>query len=133
MDELKIGYALIVLRCPVFRRGEIFFAPTIMWNLGMNGVKIVFIVQRRSAPTWILGGETIMLAEDIEQKALKLSAVKRIRLVEALLDSLDKTDPEIEKIWIQESEYRYQAYKEGRVEGLTLEQVRNNSSYLSGS
>jgi putative addiction module component (TIGR02574 family) len=67
-----------------------------------------------------------MLAEDIEQKALKLSAVKRIRLVEVLLDSLDKTDSEIEKIWVQESEQRYQAYKDGQIEGVSFEQVRNS-------
>lgn len=65
-----------------------------------------------------------MLAEEIESGALKLSVVKRIRLVETLLDSLDKTDAEIEALWIKESESRYRAYKDGKLEGIPLEQVR---------
>lgn len=65
-----------------------------------------------------------MLAEEIESRALKLGVVKRICLVETLLDSLDKTDDEIESLWIKESEIRYQAYKRGSAESLTLEQVR---------
>lgn len=65
-----------------------------------------------------------MLAEQIETNALKLDVVKRIRLVESLLDSLDKTDPEVEKIWVAESEQRYQAYQEGRIEGIPLERLR---------
>ncbi len=65
-----------------------------------------------------------MLAEEIEKNALKLDVVKRIRLVETLLDSLDKTDPEIEKGWVRESEKRYQAYREGRVRGVPLAQIR---------
>jgi|LGOV01.1.fsa_nt_gb putative addiction module component (TIGR02574 family) len=64
-----------------------------------------------------------MLAEQIETNALKLNVVKRIRLVESLLDSLDKTDPEVEKIWVAESEQRYQAYQEGRIEGIPLSSV----------
>ena len=46
-------------------------------------------------------------------------------MVEIILDSLDKTDEQIEKIWVKESENRYQAYKEGRVKGISLEQLRS--------
>lgn len=46
--------------------------------------------------------------------------VDRIHSAEILLASLDKTDAEIEKIWVKESESRHQAYKEGRVKGTTL-------------
>jgi len=65
-----------------------------------------------------------MLAEEIKSGALKLSIVNRIRLVETLLDSLDKTDAEIEALWIKESESRYQAYKDGKLKGIPLEQIR---------
>ena len=65
-----------------------------------------------------------MLAEEIESNALKLDVVKRIHLVESLLDSLDKTDIEVERNWVAESETRYQAYKDGRIEGVPLEQIR---------
>ena len=65
-----------------------------------------------------------MLAEEIESGALKLSVVNRIRLVETLLDSLDKTDAEIEAIWVKESENRYHAYKNGNLKGVPLAQLR---------
>ena len=65
-----------------------------------------------------------MLAEEIESKALQLSTVKRIHLVETLLDSLDETDAKIEKVWVKESENRYNAYKMGDIEGIPLDQIR---------
>ena len=65
-----------------------------------------------------------MLVAEIESKALQLSAVNRIHLVEALLDSLDKTDTKIEKVWVRESESRYHAYKMGSIAGIPLDQVR---------
>jgi putative addiction module component (TIGR02574 family) len=54
--------------------------------------------------------------EQLAKKAIGLQPVERIRLVEAILYSLDKPDPEIEKSWIAESEARYQAYKRGELE-----------------
>jgi len=65
-----------------------------------------------------------MLAEEIKKNALKLDVVARVHLVESLLESLDKTDPEIEEIWVAESERRYHAYKQGLVEGVSLEQLQ---------
>ena len=64
-----------------------------------------------------------MLAEEIIINALKLKAVDRLHLAETLLDSLDKTDQQIEKIWIAESEKRYHAYTQGHIEGIPLEQL----------
>ena len=52
-----------------------------------------------------------MLTEEIKTRALELNVIDRIHLAEIILDSLDKTDEEIEKIWVAESENRYQAYK----------------------
>jgi putative addiction module component (TIGR02574 family) len=66
-----------------------------------------------------------MLTEEIKTRALELNVIDRIHLAEIILDSLDKTDEEIEKIWVAESENRYQAYKEGRVKGIPLEQIRS--------
>ncbi len=64
-----------------------------------------------------------MLTEEITTNALRLSAVDRIYLAEALLESLDITDSQVEKKWIDESEKRYHAYKEGQIKGMPLEQV----------
>ncbi len=65
-----------------------------------------------------------MLTEEIKTSALELNVIDRIHLAEIILDSLDKTDDQIEKVWVEESENRYQAYKEGRVIGISLEQLR---------
>lgn len=66
-----------------------------------------------------------MLAEEIKANALKLDVVARVHLVESLLESLDKTDHEIEKVWVVESEKRYNAYKQGHIKGVSLEQLRS--------
>ena len=65
-----------------------------------------------------------MLTEKIKTSALKLNVIDRIHLAEVILDSLDKTDEEIEKMWVRESENRYQAYKEGCVKGISLRHLR---------
>ena len=66
-----------------------------------------------------------MLTEKIKNSVLKLNIIDRLHLAEILLESLDKTDNEIEKIWVRESESRYQAYKEVRVKGISLDQIRS--------
>lgn len=66
-----------------------------------------------------------MLTEEIKVGTLGLDVIDRIHLAEMLLDSLDKTDEQIEKMWVKESENRYHAYKEGRVKGISLEQLRS--------
>ncbi len=68
----------------------------------------------------------LMITEEIKRKALKLNAIDRVHLAETLLDSLDKTDEQIEKIWLLESEKRYKAYKEGSIKGIPLEQLRSS-------
>jgi len=67
-----------------------------------------------------------MITEEIKRSVLQLNAIDRVHLAETLLDSLDKTDEQIEKIWLLESEKRYKAYKEGSIEGIPLEQVRSS-------
>ena len=47
-----------------------------------------------------------MTTKSIEKEALKLKSNDKIRLVEVLLNSLDKPDPEIETAWVKEAEAR---------------------------
>lgn len=54
-------------------------------------------------------------AKLLAEKALSLSPVERIQLVETILVSLDKPDTSIDKIWIEEAEKRYLAYKQGKL------------------
>lgn len=62
--------------------------------------------------------------DKLAQKALSLKPIDRIRLVEAILYSLDKIDPDIEKSWIAESEARYEAYKKGEIEAVDWDEVK---------
>ena len=60
----------------------------------------------------------------LTKEAMELNPVERIRLVEAILYSLDKPDPDIEQSWTAESEARYEAYKRGELEATDWEEVR---------
>ena len=60
----------------------------------------------------------------LAQKAIGLQPIERIRLVEAILYSLDKPDPDIEQSWIAESEARYDAYKRGELEAIGWDEIK---------
>jgi putative addiction module component (TIGR02574 family) len=62
--------------------------------------------------------------EELVKKAIVLDPQERIRLVEAILFSLDKPDPEIEKNWIAESEARYDAFKRGELEAEDWDEIK---------
>ena len=64
-----------------------------------------------------------MTIKEIEKKTLVLNALDKIHLVEKLLSSLDKPDPEIEKAWIKEAEERFAAYEKGELKAIPLEKV----------
>ncbi|HYA40215.1 MAG TPA: addiction module protein [Syntrophobacteraceae bacterium] len=60
----------------------------------------------------------------LAKKAIELEPVERIRLVEAILHSLDKPDHDIEQSWAAESEARYEAYKRGELDARDWEEIR---------
>jgi putative addiction module component (TIGR02574 family) len=62
--------------------------------------------------------------DQLAKKATGLQPIERIRLVEAILYSLDKPDPDIEQSWIAESETRYEAYKRGELEAIDWEEIK---------
>ena len=45
-------------------------------------------------------------------------------LVEAILFSLDKIDPDIEQSWIVESEARLEAYKRGAIQAMDWDDIK---------
>ncbi len=57
------------------------------------------------------------------EKALELKPHDKIVLIEALVTSLDKPDPEISKKWIREAEARLKAYRAGKTKGIPAEEV----------
>lgn len=65
--------------------------------------------------------------ESVEQLALKASGLRpadRLRLVDAILYSLDPPNPEIEKSWIVDAEARYEAYKRGELQATDWERIK---------
>jgi len=62
--------------------------------------------------------------DQLAKKAFGLQPTERIRLVEAILFSLDKPDADIEQSWIAESEFRYEAYKRGEIEAVDWDEIK---------
>ena len=69
-----------------------------------------------------------MLTHEIQEEVLKLGDLEKIRLIEMLMHDLDRPNPNVEKLWIEESEKRYKAYKEGKVKGIPLEVIQKRYS-----
>lgn len=64
-----------------------------------------------------------MRAKHVLSEALKLTPAERLLVVEGLIESLDQPDPAIATAWAEEAERRLQAYREGRLDGVPLEEV----------
>ncbi|HMO46426.1 MAG TPA: addiction module protein [Rubrivivax sp.] len=64
-----------------------------------------------------------MGTNDLLQSALKLDPVERFALAEDILRSLDRPDPEIDRLWIEEAERRLAAYRTGQVQGIAAADV----------
>jgi putative addiction module component (TIGR02574 family) len=60
---------------------------------------------------------------EILEKALRLTPEERFVIVEGLLKSLDVPDPDLDRIWAEESERRLKAYREGRLSAIPVEKV----------
>jgi len=64
-----------------------------------------------------------MSLPDIIEEALHLKPQERYIIIENLVQSLNQPDEKINKIWIEESQKRLKAYKEGTVKTLSYDQV----------
>ncbi len=64
-----------------------------------------------------------MSTSDVIEQALSLKASDRYLLLEMLHRSLDKPDPEIDRVWQEEALRRVKAYDEGRLETASMEEV----------
>ncbi len=62
-------------------------------------------------------------SKSIAKEAESLPAADRIRLIEFLLASLDKPDPDIDRIWADEGERRLDAYLRGETEARDAKDV----------
>ena len=64
-----------------------------------------------------------MHTKEILEQALRLKPQDRFTLIEGLLKSLDEPDKTIDQIWAAEAEKRLKAYREGRIQGLPMEDI----------
>lgn len=60
---------------------------------------------------------------EIIDMALQLKAAERYEVVEKIMQSLDKPDPEIDKVWAEEALHRARACDDGRMKTLLAEDV----------
>lgn len=61
--------------------------------------------------------------QEIVELALKLDPTERFELVDQILHSLDRPDPEMDRIWLEEAERRLTAYRAGKVKGIPAEEI----------
>lgn len=62
-------------------------------------------------------------AENLLRQALQLPPNDRAALVEGLITSLDKPDPEFDALWLKEAESRMAAYRSGELDAVDADQV----------
>jgi len=60
---------------------------------------------------------------ELLEQARKLDPAERLELVDAVLQSLDRPDPAIDAVWLEEAERRLAAYRAGRVRGVSAEDI----------
>lgn len=64
-----------------------------------------------------------IINDEFAAKIKFLPDIEKIELVDSILMQLDKPDPEIDHIWADEARKRWQAYKAGKIETVSYEQV----------
>jgi putative addiction module component (TIGR02574 family) len=70
------------------------------------------------------GASTVeTISEELAAKIKALPDVEKIKLVDSILTQLDRPDPEIDRAWADEARKRWQAYKGGKLETVSYEQV----------
>lgn len=69
-----------------------------------------------------------MISKELSAKIKSLPDNEKIELVDAILMQLDKPDPEIDRIWAEEAKKRWEAYKTGKAETVSYEQVMKKHS-----
>jgi putative addiction module component (TIGR02574 family) len=62
-------------------------------------------------------------AEDVLKEAILLNPTEKAMLVDHLISSLDKPDTELDKLWANEAESRLDAYNQGKIKAVSLDEV----------
>jgi putative addiction module component (TIGR02574 family) len=67
--------------------------------------------------------ESVAAQHDILKEALALKPTQEAELIDRLLSSLDQPDKEIDALWADEAESRVDAYEQGKIKAVSLEEV----------
>ncbi|MBF0284094.1 MAG: addiction module protein [Magnetococcales bacterium] len=60
---------------------------------------------------------------EIVEETRQLPPAERLEVVDAILDSLDQPDPEIDRLWLQEIKERMEAFRKGEMEAFPMDEV----------
>ena len=63
------------------------------------------------------------ISDELAAKVSTLPDTDKLQLVDSILKQLDKPDPEMDRIWADEARKRWQAYKDGKLETVSYDQV----------
>ncbi|MCF6268617.1 MAG: addiction module protein [Melioribacteraceae bacterium] len=69
----------------------------------------------------------ISLEKKLFDKILDLRPTEKIFLLEAIVESLDKSDKYIQEIWLKEAQERLSAHRNGKTKGIPVNEVLGES------
>ena len=64
-----------------------------------------------------------MDSKEVLEQALALRPNERFSVVEGILRSLDEPDMSLDAIWAEEAEKRLRAHREGKLEGIPIQEI----------
>jgi putative addiction module component (TIGR02574 family) len=63
------------------------------------------------------------VAENVLNEVLRLPATERAALADSILSSLDRPDPELDRLWAEEAEARIDAAERGEMQSVSAESI----------
>jgi len=64
-----------------------------------------------------------MTSKEILEQVMQLQPAERFAFVEAILESIDHPEKELQEIWHDEASKRLRAHREGRLESVPMEEI----------
>ena len=65
----------------------------------------------------------MITTDSIFKEALTLSPSEKAQITDNLISTLDKTDKELDELWVREVDDRIDAYDQGKIKAISLENV----------
>tara|TARA_B100000315_G_C14355972_1_gene486182 strand:+ start:260 stop:481 length:222 start_codon:yes stop_codon:yes gene_type:complete len=62
-------------------------------------------------------------SDELAEKIQSLPDAEKLDLVDSIMTQLDKPDPEIDRIWAEEAQKRWKAYKSGELKTASYDEV----------